>query len=53
MSKRLGKTEWIDAGLKALARDGVDAVRVERLAERLCVTKGSFYWHFVVTRALG
>jgi AcrR family transcriptional regulator len=46
MSKRLGKNEWIEAGLKALARDGVDAVRVERLAERLCVTKGSFYWHF-------
>ena len=46
MSKRLGKAEWIEAGFKALARDGVDSVRVERLADKLRVTKGSFYWHF-------
>jgi len=26
--------------------DGVDAVRVERLAATMRVTKGSFYWHF-------
>ena len=38
--------DWIDAGLRALAREGVDAVRVERLATRLAVTKGGFYWHF-------
>ncbi len=46
MSKRLGKQEWIIAGLQALAEQGVEAVRVERLAEKLGVTKGSFYWHF-------
>ena len=46
MSERLGRQEWIDAGLRAMADAGVDAVRVERLAETLGVTKGSFYWHF-------
>lgn len=46
MSKKLGKQEWIDAGLRAIAEYGADAVRVERLAEALSVTKGSFYWHF-------
>ena len=46
MSRRLGKQEWINAGLVALAAHGADAVRVERLAETLHVTKGSFYWHF-------
>jgi len=46
MSKRLGRQQWIEAGLKMLAREGIDAVRVERLAEKLRVTKGSFYWHF-------
>ncbi len=46
ISMRLGRQEWIDAGLKAMARDGVDAVRIERLAAALKVTKGSFYWHF-------
>ena len=52
MSKRLGKQEWIDAALAALAEHGVDAVRVERLAEALGVTKGSFYWHFADRDAL-
>ena len=46
MSKRLGRQEWIDVGLMTLAAHGPDAVRVERLAESLGVTKGSFYWHF-------
>ncbi len=46
MSKRLGKQEWIVAGLKALSAKGVDSVRVERLADALGVSKGSFYWHF-------
>ncbi len=52
MSKRLGKSEWIKAGLKALAQQGVEAVRVEPLAETLRVTKGSFYWHFKDRQAL-
>jgi AcrR family transcriptional regulator len=46
MNSRLGKQEWIIAGLKALTRGGVDGVRIERLAKDLGVTKGSFYWHF-------
>jgi AcrR family transcriptional regulator len=46
MNQRLGRQQWIDAGLRALASQGIDAVRVERLAEALGVTKGSFYWHF-------
>lgn len=43
---RLGKQDWINFGLKVLAESGVEAVRVEPLAKRLGVTKGSFYWHF-------
>jgi AcrR family transcriptional regulator len=38
--------DWVDEGLKLLAQQGVDAVKVERLATALGVTKGSFYWHF-------
>ncbi|GAA3820133.1 TetR/AcrR family transcriptional regulator [Nocardioides panacisoli] len=37
---------WLDAGLTALAEGGPEAVRVERLATALGVTKGGFYWHF-------
>lgn len=44
--QRLGKRDWTKAGLRAMAEGGVGAVRVERLAEALQVTKGSFYWHF-------
>ena len=40
------KAQWVSAGLEALRTGGVGAVRVERLAEGVGVTKGSFYWHF-------
>jgi AcrR family transcriptional regulator len=45
-SIRLDAETWIEAALDALADNGVEAVRVERLAKALGVTKGSFYWHF-------
>jgi AcrR family transcriptional regulator len=40
------KREWVLAALEALVEGGIDAVKVERLAPRLGVSKGSFYWHF-------
>lgn len=43
---RTPREAWIAEGLKALADGGVDAVRVERLARGLGVTKGGFYGHF-------
>jgi AcrR family transcriptional regulator len=43
---QLGKENWIQAGLEVLTEGGIEAVRVEPLARRLKVTKGSFYWHF-------
>jgi AcrR family transcriptional regulator len=49
---RTPRTSWIDEGLRALGVGGPDAVRVEKLAEALGVTKGGFYWHFDDRRAL-
>jgi AcrR family transcriptional regulator len=49
---RTPRSRWIDAGLRALAAAGPDAVRVEALAQALGVTKGGFYWHFADRRAL-
>jgi AcrR family transcriptional regulator len=46
LEPKLGKGDWIRAGLAVLAESGVAAVRVEPLAKRLKITKGSFYWHF-------
>src|SRR5438067_8491572 len=49
---RTPRTSWIEAGLQALGVGGPDAVRIEKLAEALGVTKGGFYWHFDDRRAL-
>jgi AcrR family transcriptional regulator len=46
MERDLGKSDWLKAARLALLKGGVEAVRVERLARSLRVTKGSFYWHF-------
>jgi AcrR family transcriptional regulator len=43
---RLGRDDWMRAARIALLGGGAAAVRVERLAADLGVTKGSFYWHF-------
>jgi AcrR family transcriptional regulator len=43
---RLGRDDWVLAGLRALVQGGVSAVKVEPLARELLATKGSFYWHF-------
>ncbi len=40
------RSQWLTAGLDALRKGGVAAVRVERLADAIGVTKGSFYHHF-------
>jgi len=42
----LRKSDWTEAALLALARDGFAGVAVEPLARKLGATKGSFYWHF-------
>lgn len=42
----LDRATWIKGALAALADEGHAGLRVETLAKRLHVTKGSFYWHF-------
>jgi AcrR family transcriptional regulator len=49
---RTPRIEWIEAGLRALADGGPDAVRIDTLAKALGVTRGGFYWHFDDRRAL-
>jgi AcrR family transcriptional regulator len=46
------REQWIEAGLKALAAGGPDAVRIEVLAKQLGVTKGGFYGSFADREAL-
>ena len=49
---RTPRSAWIDAGMRALAAGGPDAVRIEPLAQALGVTRGGFYWHFKDRQAL-
>jgi len=49
---RTPRNRWIEAGLRALAAGGPDAVRIEALAQALGVTKGGFYGHFPDRNAL-
>lgn len=43
---RLDRAAWLKGAFAALAEEGPAGLRVEVLAKRLHVTKGSFYWHF-------
>jgi len=43
---QLDRSGWIDGAIEALADEGLSGMRVEALAKRFGVTKGSFYWHF-------
>jgi AcrR family transcriptional regulator len=48
----LDRDAWIKGAIAILAEHGVERLRVEVLATRLGVTKGSFYWHFKDRRDL-
>ena len=48
----LSEGDWVGAARRALIRAGIGAVKVERLADELGVTRGSFYWHFASRDAL-
>ena len=49
---RDGARVWITGALDMIARDGVQALRIERLAREIGISKGSFYWFFHDLKAL-
>jgi AcrR family transcriptional regulator len=51
MADQLSAKDWLDQGLKALARDGFTALKAEPLAKAMGVSRGSFYWHFADVEA--
>jgi AcrR family transcriptional regulator len=46
MGEQLSAQDWVDQGLKALAKSGFTALKAEPLAKAMGVSRGSFYWHF-------
>jgi AcrR family transcriptional regulator len=49
---QLDPERWIELGIDVLAKEGISGLRIEVLAKRCGVTKGSFYWHFKDRQAL-
>lgn len=43
---RLTREDWLTTAKSALVASGIDDVKVDRLAKRMKVTRGSFYYHF-------
>ena len=43
---RRKKIDWLRAALAVFESEGIEGVRVERLARDLNVAKSGFYWHF-------
>jgi len=43
---QLQRFDWLRTALDIFVAEGIDAVRITRLAADLGVTRGSFYWHF-------
>jgi len=42
----LKRDDWLDEAYRAVVEGGFENVKVLCLAEKLKVTRGSFYWHF-------
>jgi AcrR family transcriptional regulator len=42
----LGREAWIEAARDALLEEGVAGMEINKLAKRLGVTRGGFYWFF-------
>jgi AcrR family transcriptional regulator len=43
---QLGKDDWIRVAKTILIKHGIGEVKIEKIAAKLKVTIGSFYWHF-------
>ena len=43
---QLQRFDWLQQALEIFVAEGIDAVRITRLADDLGVTRGSFYWHY-------
>jgi AcrR family transcriptional regulator len=45
-TRQLSREDWLKAARLAMVSSGIGDVKVDRLAKKLGVTRGSFYWHF-------
>lgn len=45
-ASRLTPEDWIAGATEVLIDSGIDRIRVDVLAKKIGVSRGSFYWHF-------
>lgn len=43
---KVAAEQWVDVARQALIEEGIEAVKVDRLAQRIGVSRGGFYHHF-------
>jgi AcrR family transcriptional regulator len=46
MVDQLSAQDWLDQGLKTLAKSGFTALKADPMSKAMGVSRGSFYWHF-------
>ena len=43
---KVTRDDWLNVAMDVLISDGVDQIKVLNLAERMAVSRSSFYWYF-------
>lgn len=51
-NRRVSKADWLEKALEVLENEGIDEVKIERLAKELKISRSGFYWHFENRQAL-
>lgn len=46
LNRRHSREDWLEMALVVLVESGIEDVQITKLAARMDVTRGSFYWHF-------
>lgn len=49
---KVTRQDWLDSAMEVLINDGVDRVKILTLAEKMGVSRSSFYWYFGSRRDL-
>ena len=44
--RKVSKEQWLTKALETLESSGIEAVKIERLAKGLNISRSGFYWHF-------
>ena len=46
VKKHISRAEWLETAMSILEKEGINAVKIDRLAKVLKASRSGFYWHF-------